>query len=679
MAQPCGSRPAARRTLLGAFLALLAVVATAGPGRAQTAPAADAPAPAGVHLVGQTPWVAPAGTFTMRLRLEDRAAALTPGVAVALRVHQSVTTRSAFDAAVDDGDLGGLLDQPERIPVAGLPRVGGTVTLRLGLTGSDLRPTLAVRRPGVYPIEVSLTGPGAPAGSFVTWLVVVDPEAPPTAPLLLATVWPVVAPPATLPDGTADPRVTAQMAPGGRLDRITDLLVRPQRIPLSLVVGPETAEAWARRAESVPSAGAGIDRLRRTVGTGNTEVLPAPYVPIDGPSLAAAGLGGRIASEYELGADALRRSIGRGPGRPGSTAFVHPVDNAVLDRLRDRLVTRVAVRDERLEPVPHQYTPARRFEIETGVGRTEGVATAPFIERLLDGDADPAVRVARVVAALTEVAYEEPGVPRGVVISRPADWEPDPATTGPLLDALRTLPVIEPVTLSAFFDRVNAADGDDAVRRITPVMPPPTAFSAEEYRTTSERLSAYARVVGAGDPSTVAAEQALHDALAGDVSAERARAELAAVDRTVDALTAAVTVDAKRITLTARRASVPLTFDNRTEPPTTVKVRVRITSDKLRLPDGAEQILELAPGRTVVPIPVEVRTAGTFPMEIETTSVDRALQFGPPVRLTVSSSVYGGVGIFITIGALAFLGLWWGNHWRRSRAARRADASTAVP
>jgi len=679
MAQPCGSRPVARRTLLGVLLALLAVVTTAGPGRAQTSPTGAAPAPAGVRLVGQTPWVAPAGTFTMRLRLEDRSATTTPGVAVALRVHQSVTTRSAFDAAIDDGDLGGLLDQPERIPVAGLPRTGATVTLRLGLTGSDLRPALAVRRPGVYPIEVSLTGPGAPAGSFVTWLVVVDPDAPPTAPLLLAMVWPVVAPPATLPDGTADPAVTAQMGPGGRLDRITTLLVRPQRIPLSLVVGPETAEAWARRAEKTPTDAAGIDRLRRAVGTGTTEILPAPYVPIDAPSLAAAGLGDRIASEYELGADALRRSIGRGPGRAGSPALVDPVDDAVLDRLRDRLVTRVAVRDERLEPVAHQYTPARLFEIETGTGRTEGAATAPFVERLLDGDADPAVRVARAVAALTEVAYEEPGVPRGLVLSPLADWQPEAAVMVPLLDALRTLPVVEPVTLSAFFDRVSPARGDDAVRRITPVMPQPTAFTADEYRAVSERLSAYARVVGPGDPATVAAEQSLHDALAGDISAERARAELAAVDRTVDALTSAVTVDAKRITLTARRAEVPLTFENRTEPPTPVKVRVRITSDKLRLPEGTEQVLRLPPGRTVVPVPVEVRTAGTFPVTIETTSVDGQLRFGPPVRLTVSSSVYGGVGVFITIGALVFLGLWWGNHWRRSRAARRTDASTAAP
>lgn len=660
--------------LLGALAVLLALVTPTGAVRAQTSPA-PAGDRAGVRLLSQTPWVGPAGTFTMRLRIEGGLAA-TPGVAVALRVHQSVTTRSAFDAAIDDGDLGGLLDQPERIPVAALPRRGPEVTLRLGLADAPTppdRPTLAVRRPGVYPVEVSLTGPGAPPDSFVTWLVVVDPDAPPTAPLLVAMIWPLVTGPSTLPDGTPDPTVTAQLVPGGRLDRITTLLVRPNRVPLSVVVGPDTAEAWARLADAESESGAGLDRLRRAVGTGATEVLPAPYVPIDAPSLGAAGLGDRIPSEYALGADTLRRVIGRGPTRPASTAFVDPVDDTTLDRLRDLLVTRVAVRDEVLSPAVHQFTPSRKFVIETGTGRTEGVATAPFVERLLDDDADPAVRVARVVAALAEVAYEEPGVPRGIVISRPVDWRADAATTGPLLDALRTLPLVEPVTLSDFFDGVTAArDDDDAVRRIAPYIPAPLGVTAAEYRSTADRLRAYGRVVGADDPSTIAAEQALQTSLAGDISAARARAGLAAVDETVRALTESVVVDAKRVTLTAERASVPLTIENRTDPARPVKVRVRVESDKLRLPEGAEQVVTLEPGRNVVPFAVEVRTAGTFPVTVETTSVDGTLEFGSPVRLTVSSSVYGGVGVLITIGALAFLGLWWGNHWRRNRRTRRS-------
>jgi hypothetical protein len=41
------------------------------------------------------------------------------------------------------------------------------------------------------------------------------------------------------------------------------------------------------------------------------------------------------------------------------------------------------------------------------------------------------------------------------------------------------------------------------------------------------------------------------------------------------------------------------------------------------------------------------------------------------VRVTVRSAVFGGIAIGITVGALIVLALWWGNHFRRTRRARR--------
>jgi hypothetical protein len=40
--------------------------------------------------------------------------------------------------------------------------------------------------------------------------------------------------------------------------------------------------------------------------------------------------------------------------------------------------------------------------------------------------------------------------------------------------------------------------------------------------------------------------------------------------------------------------------------------------------------------------------------------------------MTVRSTAFSSIGLFLTIGALAFLAFWWGNHFRRSRKARRA-------
>jgi hypothetical protein len=45
-------------------------------------------------------------------------------------------------------------------------------------------------------------------------------------------------------------------------------------------------------------------------------------------------------------------------------------------------------------------------------------------------------------------------------------------------------------------------------------------------------------------------------------------------------------------------------------------------------------------------------------------------------EMTVRSTAFSSIGLFLTIGALAFLAFWWGNHIRRSRRGRRADALT---
>jgi hypothetical protein len=61
-------------------------------------------------------------------------------------------------------------------------------------------------------------------------------------------------------------------------------------------------------------------------------------------------------------------------------------------------------------------------------------------------------------------------------------------------------------------------------------------------------------------------------------------------------------------------------------------------------------------------------------MEISLSSADGQLDFGAPVRVSVRSAVFGRLAVFLTIGALAFLALWWGNHFRRTRRARRTPA-----
>ncbi|MDZ4827790.1 MAG: hypothetical protein SGJ13_15200, partial [Actinomycetota bacterium] len=103
-----------------------------------------------------------------------------------------------------------------------------------------------------------------------------------------------------------------------------------------------------------------------------------------------------------------------------------------------------------------------------------------------------------------------------------------------------------------------------------------------------------------------------------------------------------------------------------------VRVRVNLDSTKLLFPDGDEFVLDLPEGNSVERFAVEARTSGTFTMTVTLTTEDGRLPIGAPTRVTVRSAVFSGVGAALTVGALIFLALWWGNHFRKARRARAA-------
>jgi hypothetical protein len=108
-------------------------------------------------------------------------------------------------------------------------------------------------------------------------------------------------------------------------------------------------------------------------------------------------------------------------------------------------------------------------------------------------------------------------------------------------------------------------------------------------------------------------------------------------------------------------------------------VRVHLDSPKLLFPKGKDVVMTLPLGHTTAArgqFPVIARASGTFAMTITLESADGSLTLGPPTSVTIRSAVYSGIGIALTLGALVFLAGWWGNHfWRTRRARRRALAA----
>jgi len=659
------TRPA-RALAVAALLAIGLAGAGAGPAPAGTG---EARTPGRrLHLVAQTPWAPVDGNVTLGFTVPD---SVGEGTELRLRVGPRVSSLDDFDEVVEEDAVRGRILSQAYVPFPDLLTDGerAYVSFGLGRTAEERR--LAVSARGVYPLEVALVD-GDVIASLLTWLVVTDPSQPVASrdATRLAMLWTVERAPVRGPDGTPDPDALAELAPGGRLSDIAALLDEATGIDLSVRLGPETVESWTALAAQDPTLEPGVTAVLRAAARRETQLLPSPYVPIDLTSLEAADLGVRLPDQIVLGSDTLERLTGVTPDP--RTMLVDPVDARTLERLRGLFVDRVVVPASALDPsLPERTSP---FELEVGSGTVRAAAASFTTDDLLGGAGSPTQRVQRATAALSLDAFDDES-PSGVVVASPARWQPDVETVTAFLDAIRRHPLIEPVTLDRFFESVRVGSGhDEPSPHLAPHLPAPFPVTRAAHDTAAQNLASVRSSVGTADPGIRQGERALQLALSSDNSPEEAARLLSVVDAEVVELRDGVSTTRKRVTLTARRAAIPISFDNRTGEP--VSVRVELASSKLLFPEGEARVVTLPEGNHTERFAVEARTSGTFTMTVTLRSQDGRLPIGPPTRLTVRSAVFSGAGAALTVGALVFLALWWANHFRRTRRSRRVAESS---
>jgi hypothetical protein len=101
-----------------------------------------------------------------------------------------------------------------------------------------------------------------------------------------------------------------------------------------------------------------------------------------------------------------------------------------------------------------------------------------------------------------------------------------------------------------------------------------------------------------------------------------------------------------------------------------------MSSSKLLFPDG-DLVQELQPlSFTEVPIKIEARTNGSFPVTL-TVLTPTGDELAPPVTLSASVNALSGFGNLVTGAFLLVVLTWWVRHVRQNRRSR-ATASAAV-
>jgi hypothetical protein len=183
--------------------------------------------------------------------------------------------------------------------------------------------------------------------------------------------------------------------------------------------------------------------------------------------------------------------------------------------------------------------------------------------------------------------------------------------------------------------------------------------------------------VGAKSPTIAPLDRHLLVATTVGLTGARRLAHIEAVESAIDTVAGQVTTPATfTLTLTARNGTIPLTIRNDSDLP--LRVSVHLRSQKLEFPEGETIRLVLDEPATRVDIPVQARASGAFPLEVDVMTPDgeRSLAM---TRYTVRSTAVSGAGLVLSVGAGAFLVVWWARHWHRTRRSARLVATSSHP
>lgn len=604
-----------------------------------------------LSLASQTAWTR-GDSFTMRLDVDGvrRPEQLQLGVSV----HRAVTSRSQF-ARTLDGELLGNRIHRDDIPFEEL-RFDTAGAVPVAIDARNLRP-------GVYPVVVELLDGGDQVTSLVTHLIR-TPRDPVEIPLSVAWVQAYGADPALQPDGTVRlgrEDLDALRTIAAQLDAGT---------PLTVVPTPETVAALG----VIDADGRTTAALAQLLE--GHQVLATPFVDLDVSALVGAGRGADLIRQRVEGDQTLLDALDLDADtRTWSLEGV--ATRAALRALGELGVRRVILDEEAMTPLVSSVTGgltlARPFRVEGADGAVlEGVAVDPGLVAHLERH-DGVLAAHHLLADLAVLHFDSPGVPRGVAVRPPNDWEPSEEVLSAVLASLASSPLLEPVTVDDLFERVELLtdrDGDPIVRDVAFAEAPSFGLPPSSIDRARDSMEGFASLAGTSNPELAILDRLVLVSETSDLSADDRQRYLDGVANRIRTAAGNVRVLGDRTyRLTAREGTIPLTLVNDND--FGVRVAVRLTSDKLEFTGDRLDDLDLeAKGTTTHAVPVKALTSGAFPLRVTLQSPNGQLELGRS-RFTITSTVASGVGVVLSAGAALFLLLWWGSHWRTVRRARR--------
>ncbi len=639
--------------------------------------------------------------LSLRLLVANDGEVELSNLRVVVEVYAPVEARSVLRQTLD----GGSLDRP-LLDVADLDVRGGEV-----LTPGDIAGVAFVvpgadigwEGGGVYPVRISVLR-GSEVLDRATTAVVYLAE-PPTGELRTVVVWPLDTSPWRGPDGIYPSGVDAEIAPGGRLDRILSAVEASPDAPVHLAPAAHLLEDLQDRADGFEESmrtDAGVEvrtvapeapaaeRANRFLERIRAVVADAPVPPLAGP-YADDDVAGLVTAPEPLPQDAgvavaegrrrVQRLAGRAPD-PVSYLATTPLTRDALEVLQgDHLLLPwdlVLGPDLRTNPdLPFALRSVtapsgRRFTATIADPRVTNLLVAPDLSH------GPLLAGQRLVAETGMVFFEAPSATgRPLLVLPPPDWDPHPRLPAAVLSAVVRSPWIE---LSSPAAQLAAVESDlPTVRFAEPALPALPDGLVTELVDAHLQLEA----LRAALPTDVTdmggrSYEELSDQLlrvpsawfrGGDV--DRAADLVRDVAGAVDSAFGTVEVPSSaNITLPSDTGNIPVTLQRPDAGPLRVCVEVESTG-RLAWPDGERTCEVTLAGSSSQTVSFNTRalSRGRFPVTVRVTDPTGVRELGS-ATLTVNSTSISRPALIVTGGVVVVLLLWGSVRRRRPRRPR---------
>ncbi|MEL7207331.1 MAG: DUF6049 family protein [Actinomycetota bacterium] len=373
----------------------------------------------------------------------------------------------------------------------------------------------------------------------------------------------------------------------------------------------------------------------------------------------------------------MAATIGVTPERSTRYEFLPP-DEATVEELQQqgasRLIVPAATIPEAGRPAPGTTWPGPVL-LTTPTTQIATAVLDPALQAHAGRTGDPVLDAHRTLADLATVATTRSDVPSGSVFTVPDLADASPEFLATLLAHIDGGP-LSAVTVDDWFTEVSPTPAEDPgapEATLNRSVAPRVLFGLGRYPSdlgiTELTLTGLTNLTDGEDPTLPSLRRQTLTSGSALLTGEERAAYLSAVGGTIRERTGLITSPSgQTVTLTSRRARVPVAVSNAMGVP--ARVRITVTSDRLEFPEGSQIEVVLEDGATTVQVPVEARTTGSFRMQVDVSSPDGVLAI-TSVPVSIRSTAVSGVGIALSIGAGLVLATWWVRNWHSSRRDHR--------